>query len=692
MLHRTNSNELPLLHAVVEYYPFSMLLSLVSCIIWQGSSLSSSSPYAILPMLQSAALIYGFYREFERLVPHPQKITNDFRDEKYFINGQLVAELKSTGGSTPILEIYSSDPIIIGLARGYFLGMDFIDMRKRYLPLLYLNAQLVIGPRFQDTVTSINQQILARDINVNVQDKIPEFHYFLLEANKAVILHNSSPTRPKAIHVPYINIDELMALQHFPDDKKGLAIGCSVAYHPDGFFIRNFDWPSAGNLFNHVSRSISPTNHVDPKKPQFIMAWTLPFGSVLTATNGHLVLAMNEVEKHKTMRKYQGENNGGYGQFDLFEMITKNCCTIEEIHSFIEKHPPASPWILNVTAKDGGGIFEMLPTVKDKNQPLYRFIPATPHCISTNHFQGMPETAAVSCSLTRYEKMRAASQRSTDPWEIARSSATKDTGHTLIAKWKNGKLILQSNIANYNSATAVDRRRKKFRYDEINVDEYSQSFINKTPLLRPYKSLPVDQALMDLLNMAYQVKDQNISSLIRIIYSDLMVERTKNDYKKNIDAPIIVGPVMSIKNITAIAIESKNIVTAMMSGRYTLEEKMALLNKYQNAMNAINPTQPVQSPNRRYYVLLTATLFITSLMVLFNSDLTLDLLSSGLTYFLDYLAPSTAVIAAVAPPLFNTLKTQNNVFSFTHSMSQNLQKEVSDNKNEKKIIYNRLSH
>ena len=201
-----------------------------------------------------------------------------------------------------------------------------------------------------------------------------------------------------------ITIDELRAYNHFPDDFKG-NLACSV-YLPtttelrDFDIVRNFDWPGAGELFNHFLKVIYRTKHTDINKPQFVMSWTLPTNPGFTATNGHIVLAMNEVEKYETMRR---NPEGGTGQFDLFNQIIENCCTLEEIEEFIKTHPPASPWILIAAAKNGSGLFEMLPTVKEK-APLYRFIKAGDSCVATNHFQDIPESATISHSVSRWEK------------------------------------------------------------------------------------------------------------------------------------------------------------------------------------------------------------------------------------------------------------------------------------------------
>ena len=81
------------------------------------------------------------------------------------MDDKLVAELRNVNNSTPLLEIYSSDPAVIGEARGYFLARDFLEFRKAYMPFIFANARLMVGPISQDTVATINQKVCERGIN-----------------------------------------------------------------------------------------------------------------------------------------------------------------------------------------------------------------------------------------------------------------------------------------------------------------------------------------------------------------------------------------------------------------------------------------------------------------------------------------------------------------------------------------------
>lgn len=679
MIHQRREFTNPL-RSIVQYYPLSMLVSLISSITSTGISLYYRSPYAFLSSMHSMLLTYGFILEFKRLIPDTLKIKNDFDDQEFIYNNQLAALLHNENNSTPSLEIYSSDPGMIGLASGHLRGWDYLELRRKYSRFLFLNAQLRKGPWYQDAIKTINQR--TRERKINIDRKLLEQHQFLFEANKKVVeynLHASSVFQDNPI-----TIDELNAYNHFPDDFKG-NLACSNYLPPNDDnlsfdMVRNFDWPGAGELFNRFLRMTYRTEHENPDKPQFVITWTLPTNPGFTATNGHLVLAMNEVEIAETMRR---NPDGGLCQFDLFNAIAENCCTLEEIEAYIKNNPPASPWILVARTKNGGGIFEMLPNIKD--QPLYRFIKADHALVATNHFQDLPESATISCSVPRFEKMSKAIQHYPDePWKIAASSSSNDTGHTLIAKWhENGDLIIQSNIANYNSAIAYDPIDNQFHFDVLNVTEYGKTFLRKceNKLVRSQLA-SVDEALIKLCKLSYQGESEEIAQHLRDIYSQLMLEKSKIA----LNHPNI-PPSLSLEKIERIANESCSIVDDILCQSLSSDEKIKKIEQYENTMGDVLNDR-LSFISNRLKIIAGAYIVVNTMQTTLISPSGLDLLKFGLNWVINNISATCAMLP-FSVPLFYSLKTPSHLGFYTHRITKDLKNEIKNEKtgNDYKLNY-----
>jgi len=650
---------IPFMQSVAQYYPFSTLFSFFSSFTWTGLSLYSRSPYTMLPAMQTALLLYGLVLEFKRLIPDPVKIKNNFKNREFYYNGQLAAILKNENNSTPSLEIYSADPAIIGLAMGNLLGNDYLELRRKYSPFLFLNAQARKGPILQNAIKTINQK--TRERGIDVEYRLPEFHHLLLESNKKLIENNLAAS--SVLQDAPITIDELDAYNRFPNDIKG-NLACSV-YIPaknntcNYAAVSNFDWPGAGDLFNRMKRLNHPTGHTDSSKPQFVISFTLPTHAGFRASNGHILLMMNEVETSETMRK---NPDGGFGQFDLFNKILQECCTRDDIEECIKANPPASPYILIAVTKNGSFIIELLPSIKE-NSPLYRIIEADQALVATNHFQGLPGTATISCSLPRWEKMMEAIKKyPNEPWKIAAAAASKDTGQTLIAKWQeNGDLIIQWNIANYNSAIAIDPDTNAFNPDELNVTQYGKAFLRECEKHQVKFNLSsTDQELMELYKSAYQVNDEEISQSMRDLYSQLMFEKSKLESGHPQAASSLTMP-----DIENIARDANNIVKIIMDKDKSHELKINALKKYQQLNHG----------NDRLLFALTISLLFAGLALIAMGPSGFDLARTGLNYLTSNLSAASAIYFASAP-LRNALKSSPDVAFFKKAVATQLERKL----------------
>lgn len=693
----------PYVQSLVRTYPKSMSASLLFSIARMGLKIYESSPLAILHGLQVAILLYGVVNEVLRMSPHHTKMKNNFSpicyppDSDDIETARLYVDNNST---TPVIENYSSEDHVQGMAAGNLRGPEFIQMREKYYPLMHLMARIALEPNpknflekvslipnvllrkeMQDTIAKINYEVWLR--NINISDIMTRRHFFLLELNQAVLRYNQDASIPAS----FVTIEELFALDFFssivkpikPDDllptliKKAIGstpvIACTSAYiKKQNKMFHLLDWPTSNYFANGIAWTKRPTGNTEKGKPTFVYTLGIaPDHPVAIGINDELVITINEVCQIDNMEK---NPEGGFGPFDMMQKILDTCMTIDDVEQLIKKFPPASPWILSVMSKTEGAVIDLLPPKKpeEESAPLYRI--KRDNFVATNFFQKMPETAAVPCALERYEKMEKAQQNlNMSDWEKARASASDDTCVSMIARWENDELILEYNIANFNSSISEDPVDNVFRPDKMNIHQDAKQFLEKCNqhAVKPVPIHPVDKELMKLCLASVKIKDAEVAQLMRKIYSTLMVENSRNYCVEQKEKSVL--DTQQIK-------EMAKLTRKIALGEASQEE----LKRFEENLLRLDPGL---RSTMNYFCILTGIVAVVA--GLFSMTNSLTAINTGLTWIRNNFS-TLASLGSIAAPLQKVFSSPSSpsVFFFANSLAEKCRNLTSNGEELKK--------
>ncbi len=595
MIPRNKYPHSPTVQELFDENPRSMSLSLFISTVCTYLNIYNAPMFALLSSAEMVELFRGLILKVKEMIPRNEKVKSNIETMYFHGSSSLHAQFNAENG-TPVLESYSDQEQIQATVEACFLGNDYIH--DKYFQTMYLMARValkqnasnvweklslipdvLIREQMQDTISAINYEVWKRGINIEYS--MEYLHYSLLELNKCVLDYNSAHAASGQTK-PFVKIDDLLSLRFFnsivevikPDDllgtlfKKALGhypvMGCTNTYlQKQNVISRGLDWPQIQDFGNKIFWTKKPTGHTDLNLPTFVYTLGIyPNIPVAIGINDELVVIINvggnKFDAHKN-------TDGGYGSLDIVDMILKNCLTLKDVEKLLDDHPCASPCIINVISKEEGAVFDILPPKmeNEKSRPLYRVKKGS--FIATNHHQGQEESAAVPCSVERYKKVEEALKDMPDNlswdqlWELARIPATDDTCASIIVlKNEKGEIIVEWNISNKNSATAIDSDINKFFPDKMNIHQDARHFLHNVANKKIPRvlSTSVDKALKELCLASAKAKSGEVAQLMRNIYSQLMAENSRlntiHQYKKS-------ELNLNIKQIEEIAVMAKKI-------------------------------------------------------------------------------------------------------------------------------------
>src|SRR5436190_23116317 len=103
------------------------------------------------------------------MATHHTKMKNDFSSMSYPPDSDEyeTARLYVENNSTPIIENYSSEEHVQAMASGNLRGTDFIKMRDKYYPLMYLMARIALEPNpknLQEKISLIPNVLFRKEM------------------------------------------------------------------------------------------------------------------------------------------------------------------------------------------------------------------------------------------------------------------------------------------------------------------------------------------------------------------------------------------------------------------------------------------------------------------------------------------------------------------------------------------------
>jgi hypothetical protein len=508
--------------------------------------------FAGLPLIVPSIIAgYGLFDEFKRVFkPNKFKSESIFSNEEYFENNKLIAKLTHRNGF-PSIDIYTSDPYLSAKAQAHLMAKHYSEFYLMYWRYLTKLPLLISGPWWGMPENYINQEVKRRQFDFSLIEE--ERHQILKHSNSHIAAYNKAKLLP-FLRMPPITEKSFNAMLAMVDVYKK-SFGCSAVVLNDSrinekILLRNLDWPIL-DCAEYSIGTFKPTGHLDQDKPQWVFSLGLTPGilGISMCNDKGLVITLNEATKMHSKR----ENIQARAQPEvvLIRKVVENCVTIDDIKLFFQKNQPTTSHILTAMTKDGGGIFEMLPTGENQNE-IFNFRPLktinedvqavhATNFFLDNHDEAIPESGTAE-SILRYKNVGEKINEYVNSHQPGVSSiiscASRNMSiQSMIFNSSNEALTASINIANTHSPCAINSESKDVNYTELNLTEIFKeleaSKINKTPLTN--EEIEVDKSLVELSKFAHEIGATHLelAESLSDLYSALTIELSKNQIYKH---------------------------------------------------------------------------------------------------------------------------------------------------------------